>query len=65
MNSPFLPTRAEQVFDLRAATMHDDDIETDQFEQHDVAAKQFFRCSSVIALPPYLTTMVLPWKRLM
>ena len=28
-------------------------------------AKHCFKCSSVIALPPYLTTMVLPWKRLM
>ena len=26
-------------------------------------AKLFFSLSSVIALPPYLMTMVLPWKR--
>src|SRR6185369_12441110 len=34
-----LADAGQQVFDLRAAAMDDDDVEADQFEEHDVASK--------------------------
>ena len=32
-----LADAGQQVLDLRAAAVHDDDVEADQFEQHDIA----------------------------
>ena len=36
---PLLADAGQQVFDLRAAAMDDDDIHADEFEQHDIAGK--------------------------
>lgn len=51
---------SECIVDLRSATMNDDGIHADQFEQNNVTAKPCLSFSSVMALPPYLITMVLP-----
>ena len=55
----------EQVVDLRPAAVHHHRVHADQLEQHHVAREECLSRSSVMALPPYLTTMVLPWKRRM
>jgi hypothetical protein len=39
MNSPFLPTRLEQVFDLRTAAVNNHDVHADELEENDVARK--------------------------
>ena len=64
-NSPFLPSRFEHLLDLRPAAVHHHRVHADQLEQHDVVREAVLERSSVMALPPYLMTMVLPWKRWM
>ena len=47
--------------DLRAAAVHDDRAEPGEPQEHDVLGERRFRSSSIIALPPYFTTTILPW----
>ena len=50
--------------DLRAAAVHDDRPQPGVAQEHDVLGERRAAApSSVIALPPYLTTTVLPWNR--
>jgi hypothetical protein len=36
-------------------------VHADQLEQNDIAREAVLQASPVMALPPYLMTMVLPW----
>ena len=63
MNSPCLPILFERLLDLRAAAVHDHRVHADQLQQHDVVARSpACSAASVMALPPYLMTIVLPWN---
>jgi hypothetical protein len=55
----------QQVADLRSAAVHDDGIHADELQHDDVAREPALSAGSVIALPPYLTMIVLSWKRWM
>ena len=50
--------------DLRAAAVHDDDAHAGVAQEDDVLGEGALQLrASVIALPPYFTTTVRPWKR--
>ena len=49
--------------DLRAAAVHDDRPQPGVAQEHDVLGEGACSSGLVIALPPYLITTILPWKR--
>jgi hypothetical protein len=56
-----LPRRFSAV-SIWAAAMHHHRVHAHQLEQHHVFGKVRLQGGSVMALPPYLMTMVLPWN---
>ena len=64
-NSPFLPTRFSSSSICGPPPCTTTGFMPTSFSSTTSRAKSCFSFSSVMALPPYLTTMVLPWKRRM
>ena len=64
-NSPFLPTRFSRSSICGPPPCTMTGFMPTSFSSTTSRAKLSFSFSSVIALPPYFTTMVLPWKRWM
>jgi len=58
-NWDFLPTRSS-ASSICATAVHHDRLHAHQLEQYHVVAKLSFSGRSVIALPPYFTTIVRP-----
>jgi hypothetical protein len=57
-----LAQAVERRLDLRAAAVHHHRVDAHQLEQHHVFREVGLQFGSVMALPPYLMTMVLPWN---
>ena len=51
--------------DLRSAAVHDDRVQPDVLQQHDVTRELLAQAGSSIAAPPYLMTTVFEWNSLM
>ena len=64
-NSPFLPSLASICSICGPPPCTTTGFMPTSFSSTTSRAKPVFSAASVMALPPYLMTMVLPWKRWM